>query len=70
MRASLSKALQSVSRAVSDVEVTGGVVLTVLVSCGLSLVTGYLNISAQSLSLESSLVLSGHGKALLNQHAG
>ncbi|KAL7847397.1 hypothetical protein SRHO_G00223770 [Serrasalmus rhombeus] len=61
----LRNALRRVSRAVSDAEATGGVVLTVLVSCALSVVTGSFSSSAHSLSLESSLVLRGHVHRLL-----
>lgn len=57
--------LWKISSSMSAFEFTSGVVFVVILSCVLSVVTNYFNISEHALSLESSVVLNGHGKILL-----
>ncbi|XP_026862265.2 rhomboid domain-containing protein 2 [Electrophorus electricus] len=65
MRKTFSRGLQKFSNFVSALEFTSGIALVVVVSCALSIVANYLNISPDFLSLESSLLLSGHIHRLL-----
>lgn len=58
-------ALRKISSFVSGFEFTSGVVFVVTLSCVLSVVSNYFNISGHALSLDSSVLLKGHGKILL-----
>ncbi|XP_062870407.1 rhomboid domain-containing protein 2 [Trichomycterus rosablanca] len=56
---------QSISRFVCGLEISSGIVCVGLVSCVLTAVAGYFNISADHLSLESSVFHRGHVHRLL-----
>lgn len=65
MRGRFRDGLWKIYSFVSAFEFTSGVVFVVTLSCVLSIVTNHFNISGHTLSLESSVVLNGHGKILL-----
>ncbi|XP_066507441.1 rhomboid domain-containing protein 2 [Hoplias malabaricus] len=65
MRSVLSKGLGGCSRMVGEFGVSSGVMFTVAVSTILCVVSGYLHISEQILSLESSSILNGQVHRLL-----
>ncbi len=48
-----------------DIELTCGVVFVIVLSCVFSAIPYYLDISEHFFSLESSAVISGHGKSCL-----
>ncbi|XP_058268119.1 rhomboid domain-containing protein 2 [Hemibagrus wyckioides] len=65
MRDRFRNVLWKISSFVSAFEFTSGVVFVVTLSCVLSIVTNYCNISEHALSLESSVLLNGHVHRLL-----
>ncbi|XP_076876405.1 rhomboid domain-containing protein 2 [Brachyhypopomus gauderio] len=60
MRKTFIKGLQKFSNFVSALEFTSGIALVVVLSCVLTIVTKYLHISGDLLSLDSNVVLGGH----------
>lgn len=64
MRDRFRNVLRTISSFVSSFEFTTGVVFVIAVSCVLSIVANQFSISVHALSLESSVVLNGHGKIL------
>lgn len=65
MRNTLKNWKQTFAGFAPDLELTCGIVFVTVLSCVFSVIPYYLDISEQFFSLESSAVISGHGKSCL-----